>query len=276
MAEAPEFKLRTFREGDEHALAHLFNATAAGFMGPIRVTAKSWREQYRRRSWTGPSLTEDRSSCRIAERRGRILGYAVTDYQPQWMDEAAVVQELCVVEEDGAEELMEALLSDAEERALSKGRSYVLLYLSAEDGRLEPVKDRLGYHEEEESGVFMASVLDLPHFLEEIEPALTARLEESRMGEWQGAVRMICGEQSAALVCREGKVRVTARVSRAKITAKVQEAALPLLLLGRQSVGELYIQDLIAVRTSDKMEALRLLDALFPRIPLFLPRAQWW
>lgn len=152
----------------------------------------------------------------------------------------------------------------------------MLLYLSPEDGRLDPVKARLGYDGEEESGVFMARVLDLRRFLREIEPALNARLGESLKKLWQGAVRVTCGEQSAALVCREGKLAVEAEVSRAKITVKVEEAVLPLLLLGREAVGELYVQDMIAIKAPNKMEALRLLDALFPRVPVFLPRGQWW
>jgi hypothetical protein len=38
----------------------------------------------------------------------------------------------------------------------------------------------------------------------------------------------------------------------------------------------LYLQDALRVETSDREEALRLLDTLFPRVPIFLPRAQWW
>jgi hypothetical protein len=55
-----------------------------------------------------------------------------------------------------------------------------------------------------------------------------------------------------------------------------QFEALPLLLLGRQWVEDLYLQDWLSVSARGDLDAVALLDALFPRVPLFLPRAQWW
>ncbi|MCJ7749678.1 MAG: hypothetical protein MUQ65_01075, partial [Armatimonadetes bacterium] len=60
------------------------------------------------------------------------------------------------------------------------------------------------------------------------------------------------------------------------VTLAVRPEALSLLLLGRETIGELCLQDAVSLTPADNAEALSLLDALFPRIPLFLPRAQWW
>jgi hypothetical protein len=61
----------------------------------------------------------------------------------------------------------------------------------------------------------------------------------------------------------------------ADIEVAVELERLPLLLLGRQSLADLYLQNALALSGEDREEALRVLEALFPRRPLFLPRAQW-
>jgi hypothetical protein len=60
------------------------------------------------------------------------------------------------------------------------------------------------------------------------------------------------------------------------ISVEVSPERLPQLLLGQATVGDCYLQDQLSVTAPDRAEALRLLDALFPRRPMLLPRAQWW
>ncbi len=268
--------IRSFREGDEHALARLFNAYVGDFFGPIRLTPRAWRAQFKRQSWNSPSLTDEKDCCRIAESAGRVLGYAVTDYRPFQLKDGAIVQELCAAEEEGADEVVHALLADAERRALDKGKSCLALYLSSEDGRSTPAAAARGYEERQGEGVFMALITDLSAFLKEIEPALAARLAGGPLPDWRGTVTILSGNQSSGLFCADGSVEVRPAAGRPSITLTVLPDALPLLLLGRESVGTLYTQDAISLDGDDVAEALRLLDALFPRLPLFLPRAQWW
>ena len=271
-----DMTIRSFREGDEQVLAHLFNAYVSDFLGPIRLTPRAWRAHFKRGSWTGPSLTDDSDCCRIAEAGGRVLGYALTDYQPFWRKDAAVVQELCAVEESGAEDVMQALLADAEQRALERGKTSLLLSLSPEDGRSAGAAASIGYEERQEHEVFMAFIVDLSGFLEEIAPALSARLAESLLRDWRGSVNILSGDQSSGLLCADGSVAVGPAPDEADITLVVRPEALSLLLLGRETIGELYVQDAVSLTAADAAEALSLLDALFPRLPLFLPRAQWW
>lgn len=271
-----DMTIRSFREGDEQVLAHLFNAYISAFLGPQLLTPEAWRAQFRRRSWTGPSLTDDRDCCRIAEAEGRVLGYALTDYEPFWRDDTAVVQELCTTEESDAEAVMQALLADAEQRSLERGKSCLVLVLSPEDGRSAGAAASSGYEERREHGVFMALIADLSGFLEEIAPSLSARLAESPLRDWRGSVRILSGDQSSGLICAEGSVVVGPAPDEADITLVVRPDALPLLLLGREAIGELYVQDAVSLTAAEAGEALSVLDALFPRLPLFLPRAQWW
>ncbi len=268
--------IRSFREGDEQVLAHLFNAYLSDFFGPIRLTPKAWRSQFRRRRWTGPSLTDDRHCCRIAEAGGRVLGYALIDYQPFWHEDTAVVQELCTIEEPGAEEVMQALLADAERRAIEMGKSCLLLVLSPEDGLSASAAASSGYEERQEDGVFMALIVDLSGFLEEIAPALSARLAQSLLREWRGSVKILSGDQSSGLLCADGSVAVGPPPDEPEVTLALRPEVLPLLLLGRETIGELYLQDAVSLTAADAPVALSLLEALFPRLPLFLPRSQWW
>ena len=268
--------IRSFREGDEQVLAHLFNAYLSDFLGPIRLTPRAWRAQFERRSWTGPSLTDDRDCCRIAEAEGRVLGYAVTDYEPLWREGTAVLQELCAAEDSDAEEVMQALLADAEHRALERGKTDIILALSPEDGRSAGAAASSGYQERREHGVFMALIVDLSGFLEEIAPSLSARLAQSLLRDWRGSATIISGDQSSGLLCDDGSVVVGPAPDEVDITLVVRPEALPLLLLGRETIGELYVQDAVSLAAADVGEALSLLDALFPRQPLFLPRSQWW
>ena len=272
-----DVRIRSFREGDEQVLCRLFNDYVSDFFGPIRLSPHAWRKQFRRRSWTGPSLTEDRDCCRIAETSNRALGYAITDYQPMNFDGGAVLQELCTTREDGAEDLVHALIADAENRALERGKFYLAVYLSPEDGGTAAVAEARGYESQvDEGGVFMGAVTNLAGLLSEMRPALCSRLAADSLSEWRGTINVVSGQQSACLELRPPRVNVGLTVKSADIELAVRSEALPLLLFGREPVGELYVQDMISVSAGDVAEALHLLDVLFPRLPLFLPRAQWW
>jgi GNAT superfamily N-acetyltransferase len=273
----PELPIRSFREGDEAVLCQLFNSYLADFFGPIRLTPREWRAQFRQQSWTGPSLTEDADACRIAEARGKIQGYAITDYQPNGLTGAAVLQELCTAEEANTDQVMRALLEDAERRARERGKLVLMAQLSPEDGRASAAVEEQGFDSQLDDGeVFMAAVTSLPGLLTEMEPALSARLKRSALSAWRGEINVSCGGQSAGLEVRTAGVSTGPPVERPAIRVSVRPDALPLLLSGREPVGELYVQDCLSVEAPNAGEALRLLDVLFPRVPIFLPRAQWW
>ncbi len=269
------FAIRNSREGDQTILAPLFNAHAERFFGPIRLTPESWRAQFRRHSWKAPSL-EDAGCCRVAEADGAIIGYAITDYEPMWRKDAAILQELCVIDGADAQALTEALIADAEEIALRRSKAVLILGLSPDDGLIGSAAASRGYSERADDGVFMAVVTDLEGCLREIEAALTRRFSASPLSDWRGAIRIVSGEQSARLALGDGWARVAAARARPAITLTVQPEALPMLLFGRKPVGELYSQDTISLKASDVGQALRLLDILFPTVPVYLPRAQSW
>jgi hypothetical protein len=270
-------RIRSFREGDEQVLCRLFNGYLAAFFGPIRLGPPEWREQFKQQTWTGPSLTDDRDACRIAERDGRILGYAITDYQPNMQDGAAVLQELCAVEEHDAQRVAEALIADAEERALQRGKFVLVLQLSAEDGLSSAAAEARGFDNQlDDGGVFMGSISNLRGFLAEMAPALSSRLARSDFAGWRGTLSISSGKQSAGLDIEGSAVHARTPFAKPDIRLAARPDALALLLFGRESVGALYLQDALSVDAEDRRTALRLLDALFPRIPAFLPRAQWW
>ncbi len=278
-----ELTIRSYREGDEAVLAEIFSRYATSFFGPERVTADSWLGQFRTQSWTGPSLDADPECGRIAEREGKTLAYAITDYEPMWMSDGALIQELCAAETESADEAALALIEDAEQRARQRGKSFIAIQLAQEDGRAAAAAAASGYCvEARPDEVFMATVTDLPRFLSEIAGELGRRVGESEFRDWRGVVR-ISSEgngretQSCDLCVSGGRVEVSgAGRGRPDVDAAVGCEGLPLLLLGRQQAGDLYLQARLSVGAADVREALRLLEVLFTRVPLFLPRAQWW
>lgn len=273
--------IRSFREGDERLIAELFNAYMRPFVGPCRVTPRQWREQYRRRSWCAPSLTDDPSCARLALRGRSLVGYVVTDYESEWGTDVAVVQELCVAAGPDAGNTAGFLLADAEEQARARGRGALLLALSHEDGVVRRAAETRGFEMPEDgSGVFMTAVVDLPRLLRELASELNRRLQESAWGDWEGVIRLESGEQAAVLRVHGRTATVVSRRGRPDLVVTVEPDALPQLLLGRLAVGEAFLQRWLTVRsatpTADPWQPLRVLDALFPRLPIYLPRAQWW
>jgi hypothetical protein len=271
--------VRSFRDGDEGALAELFNSYMQGFFGPVQVTPQSWRDQYRREGWTGPAIETDRHAVRVAERDGEVVGYAVTDYNPLNMRRGAVVQELCVAKGDGSHEVVHALLADAEARALRRGKIHIETTLSLEDNwALSAIGDR-GYEIHSDTGsVFMALVLDLPRILADVKGELRRRLRGSTFRDWEGVVAIQAGGQPCLLRIAGADIAVETSRGRGEpdVLVTVDPEALAPLLMGRTSVGELFSQDMLAVAAADRDQGLRLLAALFPRLPAYLPRAQWW
>ncbi len=276
------FSIRSYRKGDAPALACLFNSYFDSFFGHSRVTGASWREQYRRQGWTGPSAEADRDCVRLAERAGRLVGYAVTDYKPIWMTGGALIQELCVVEEAGTREIVEALIEDAEQRAKERGKSFVAVQLAEEDGLATSVAAACGYDVlPNPDQVFMAAVTDLRGFLAEIVGELGRRLGESGLCEWSGTVRVSsgggdCEMQSCDLRIAGGAVEAGPAKGAADLSVTVAPEALPLLVMGREWPGDLYLRDQVSVNGMEAQDALALLHVLFPRVPVCLPRAQWW
>ncbi|MBE9566606.1 MAG: SCP2 sterol-binding domain-containing protein [Proteobacteria bacterium] len=269
--------IRSFREGDEEAIAGLFNRYAKGFSGAASVTAESWREDVREQSWNGPPLDADRDCARLAERDGKVVGYALTDYQPYELKHAALVQELFVDDVEEAEEVAAALLEDAEKQARARDKECVMLLLSLEDGRAQRVAGASAFWEESDgTGVFMATILDLVAFLKEIEDELARRIAEGGLGGWEGTIRVVVGGQEATLRLRPGKLSVEEAAERADVAVSLAPEAGPPVLFGQMSVREAYAQGSLSVAAEDRAQGLRVVDALFPRRPMFLPRAQWW
>jgi hypothetical protein len=272
------FRLRDFRDGDEKAIARLFNRYMSGFVGPAPATAAAWRRQFRDRAWCAPSLDTDSSAARVAESEGEIVGYAVTDYSPNGRRDSAVVQELCVSDAQGvpADEISRALLTDAEQQARARGKHVMILQLWGDDGLASRAAAACGFEMSGIGpGVFMATITNLPRFMSEIQAGLRRRLADSPFRSWHGTVRLRCDDQEADLRLHRGRVTVEPS-EEAEVVSTVSPEALPSLLLGQMSVGEAYLSGLLSVRARDRMEALGLLDALFPRLPLCFPRAQWW
>lgn len=271
--------IRTFRDGDEQSLAVIFNHHVSAFVGPASVTPESWRQQYGE-AWRGPLLGEDRECFRVAERGGQLVGYAICECPCRMMPELAMIQELSVAEVEGSDEIAGALVADAEARARAAGVPVIVLHTSDEDGLTCRVADALRYERPEETtGVFMAAITDLAGFLTEMAPELSRRLAASPYLDWQGVVHLRTAEMGARLQVEAGHVKVTVGQELASCPIPTFEIApdlLPPLLFGRISVREAYLQNGLSVEAADKTAALELLDALFPRLPIYLPRSQWW
>ena len=266
-----DLSLRSYQPGDEHETAALFNRYTACFVGPFTVTPESWLAQYQR-TWRSPGLEQDSECVRVAVREGRIVGHSAADYDA---GETVILQELCVAEERDGAELAQALIADVEQRCRARGKTTLLLHLSHEDGLVTRVAHQMGYEFTHSTGVFMTAITNLEQFLRELEAELTRRWSQSAGRAWTGTIAFRSGEMAAGLYLHDAQAEVV-MVSGPTLTAEVDPGVLPLLLLGRITVGEAYLQDGLTLRAEDKLQALRVLDALFPRTPMYLPRAQWW
>ncbi|MGD0110915.1 MAG: hypothetical protein ABSD48_03565 [Armatimonadota bacterium] len=271
-----KIKLRSFREGDEIAIAQLFAAYVADFVGPSPVTPQSWRRYYRRQTWSGPSVQDDPDCARLALMGSRVVGYAVTDYKPEFEDDNAAVQELCVERGPNADAIAQALLVDSEQRARTRGKQAILLSLPVEDAIAMRAARALGFRSSGDGGaVFMAAIVDLSRFLTEIAPELTRRVSASEFAQWSGMIAIESGQMTSGLKLTKGRAQIAPARS-ASIRAAIHPEALPPVLLGQLRVSEAFLQNRLAVTASDRMQALKLLDVLFPRAPMFLPKMQWW
>jgi len=274
---APRIALRSFRDGDEETIVRLFMECMADFVGPSPVTAKSWRASHREQGWTSPGVDSDKDCVRLAMVGGKIAGYAVTHYRPDFQEDMATVQELCVEPGPMADAVAKALLRDAEARARKRGKMAISLSLSSEDGIAVRAGQALGFRTAGDTGsVFMVAITNLVQFLREIEAELARRLAGSPFADWRGTIEITSGDQSAGLRLSRGKVKVARTGAKADVKVTVEPEALPRLMMGQLTVGEAYLQDGLSVEAADRKQALTLLDTLFPRMPLYLPRSQWW
>jgi hypothetical protein len=283
--------VRSYRPGDEQELAPLYNDSFTGFAGPFRLSPETWRAQWQA-DWRSPSLESDPECLRVAERGGRLAGYAVADHSDA---EHSVLQELCIAGGDEAGAVARVLIEDAEAISRGRGKLMMLSLLPHEDALAARAAEDLGYEFHRGRATFMTLITDLPRFLGQLAPELERRLAASAFTGWQGEIEMRSGDLEAELHLREGAVQVRRGGRPTVTTAHVQQATrpatsrrrpmvaveiaperLPLLLLGRSSVGEAYLWDELAVIARDRMEALRLLHVLFPPLPMALPRQQWW
>jgi len=268
--------IRSFRDGDEIAAARLFDESLAGFVGAAPTTPDSWRRQHQV-SWRSPVLGEDPDCFRVAERAGEVIGYMVVECPCRFEPDLAVIQELCVADGEDADQAARLLVSAAEQLATGRGVAAIVLHLSHEHGLSHRLAAAAGYGPPEAgTGVFMAAITNLPTFLEEIEEELTNRLLASKVSDWQGVVHLVSGDQSAKLLLADRRVRVMERDDGPAFSVEISPEVLAPLLFGRTSVREAFLQDRLSLSVRDDPAALAVLDALLPRVPIYLPMSQWW
>jgi putative sterol carrier protein len=268
--------LRSFAPGDEVAIARLFNDYLQPFLGPSPATPESWLAQYDVH-WRTPILSQQPECCRVAEREGEIVGYAVTDCPADPAAQTAILQELCVADLLDADEIAALLVSDAERLTHAAGKRAIHMDLSHEDGLARQIAQSHGYcFPGDGTGVFMVTIINLLALFREIEEELSARFAESGRSRWEGVVHFRSGDLEAALRFAGGAVRAEAANSDPDFSVDISPETLPLLLFGRISVREAFLQACLSVPGPDRPSALALLDCLFPCLPLYLPRSQWW
>ncbi len=268
--------VRAFRDGDEIAAARLFDESVAGFVGAAPTTPESWLNEHRV-SWRSPVVGEDDDCYRVAEQDGQMIGYVIVECPCRMEPDLAVIQELCVGEGERAEAAAQLLAAYAEQLARQRGAAAIVLHLSHEHGLTQKVAAAAGYGPPEAgTGVFMAAITDLAAFLEEIEEELSNRLLSSPVSDWQGVIHLISGDQSAKLLLAGQRVRVTGMDEGPALSVEISPEVLAPLLFGRMSVREAFLQDRLSVSVRDDAAALAVLDALFPRVPIYLPLSQSW
>lgn len=108
----------------------------------------------------------------------------------------------------------------------------------------------------------MIQVLNLQEALKEIAPELSARLADSLLPDWSGAVEFVLPGQSATLSIADGRATAIA-ATQPNLRLKMTQAEFVKLLFGINGFGELPCARLADL---DRRQ-VALMDALFPRCP---------
>jgi len=134
--------VRTFRDGDEHAIVELFNSVYSRFAGFVPRTVDYWR-------WSSLERPDvERDGIFLALDRDRLCGYLVAG-------SSGNVWEFCVADDD--REVAEALLGEAVSYLEKIGTSVVNINVPRSAGVVESLH-RAGFGEIPACGLFVTTL----------------------------------------------------------------------------------------------------------------------
>ena len=117
----------------------------------------------------------------------------------------------------------------------------------------------------------MWRLANLPGLLTRIAPLLEHRLKEGKRDDWCGTIALVGERHRAAVEIDRGVVRVLKSVPpAADIALQGRDDAISRLVVGRQTAFQAVLQLDLRITPKANEDVTRLLDLLFPRVPLYV------
>ncbi|MDA0745844.1 MAG: GNAT family N-acetyltransferase [bacterium] len=258
--DAEGFSIRRYRDGDEVELMRLFGEIYRPFFGWRRKTAERWHALRK------AVREEDPDFLMVAERDGEVLGWA--GCFNQWV---GLVSEVYVKACEDRERIAQTLLLQMEAHLVSRGIEKAQFRISDADVFSANLLARNGYAYSE-MRVFMLAVLDLSGLLNELLPLFKKRLGEG--APWTGMLKLSAPGHEG-LLCVEDKI-VVGGGSACDAEVIFEKGVLEKVLSGVLEPWDAYLENVLTVKPGMSSEIRRLLEMLFPRVPVVHPADDMW
>jgi GNAT superfamily N-acetyltransferase len=246
-------KVRSYRPGDETAMAKLLNT----------CRAESWACCPARPTQLSPE------TITILGHKGRKLVAYVTAVP---RNDRATIRELGLSPSDDQQKIAGALIGKLHRELSKRGIKRVDVYLGAR--ALAPILQPLGYRTHRHGGVSMFALQDLPQFLDELRPLLAHRLAKKDKGDYVGTVALVGEKHRAGLRIDTGRITVLPRPPlRPDIALTGADETVTKIVIGVETPFEAYLQLRLKVAPMVNTGVRDLLEALFPRLDEF---SIWW
>jgi hypothetical protein len=261
--DSEEYSVRTFREGDEIALVHLFNKNYEDVVGFVPRTSTYW-------IWcclNRPDVTEE--SVVIVNKAEKIVGYAV-------VGKSGDIWELCYDPIYDEKIIISKLLNWSVDYLKKVGSDSIVLNAPSTDQVVREVCQELGFTETPPEFLYV-SVLDFPSYVYEILQSKKENLKMngSFMFRLAGCPPGCASNFSIQIRKKEISVNVES-VDNPEIMVDADMSSLTSCILGTKGVLRAIITSKVHVHPVWKIpKFLKLFSALQIKSQWFMPRADY-
>lgn len=256
-----EYRVRTFRQGDEIVLVHLFNRVYEDFAGFVPRTPEYW-------VWcclSRPDVNEE--SIVIVNKEEKIVGYAV-------VGKSGNIWELCYDPMYDGEVVVSKLLNWALDYLRNVGSDFVMLNAPVKDEVVRKVCQELDFAETPPSFMFV-SVLDFSRLICEILRSRKEMLDICGVFWFRLKNCPSWGNDSFCIQVRKDDVSVMEEVvNNPEMVIDADMSTLISCIFGTENIWNALVTSKVRFRPFWKIRKfLKLFSLLQVKSPWFMPRA---